>query len=146
MKFAPLTGFLLVAKGAARPTLVASGGPNAAPLAASALPRHAEPRSARVNVAGRPARALSLEAVAALPQQRPEPDAAKRPVVPHERVRISIRLTPDDHQRLRLAALKTRRSLQDIVTGALDAYLETLAPELRAGACACFRSVTSHAD
>ena len=145
MKFAPLTGFLLVAKGAALPALVASDGPNAASLAASALPRHAEPRSARVDVAGRPARALSLEALAPLPR-RPEPDAAKRPVVPHERVRISIRLTPDNHQRLRLAALKTRRSLQDIVTGALDAYLETLAPELRAGACACFRSVTSHAD
>jgi len=145
MKFAPLTGFLLVAKGAARPTLVESGGPNAASLTASALPRHAEPRSARVDVAGRPARALSLEALAPLPR-RPEPDAAKRAVVPHERVRISIRLTPDNHQRLRLAALKTRRSLQDIVTGALDAYLETLAPELRAGACACFRSVTSHAD
>jgi hypothetical protein len=65
----------------------------------------------------------------------PPPVRAQRPV-PVElparaKAAFTLRLDPDRHLRLRLATAVTRRSAQQIVTGALDEYLNSL-PELDA--------------
>jgi hypothetical protein len=44
---------------------------------------------------------------------------------------FTLRLDPDRHLKLRLACALTRRSAQQLVTGALDQYLNSL-PELEA--------------
>ena len=71
----------------------------------------------------------------AAPAQAPAPARARRPV-PIElparaKAAFTLRLDPDRHLRLRLATAVTRRSAQQIVTGALDEYLNSL-PELDA--------------
>lgn len=56
---------------------------------------------------------------------------------PGERARISIRLDHDRHLRLRIAAAHLDRSLQDIMTDALDRYLDEAAPDVAGGNCEC---------
>lgn len=78
--------------------------------------------------------------VVALPKRKPvaaapAPARAPRPVpadLPaRAKAAFTLRLDPDRHLRLRLATAVTRRSAQQIVTGALDEYLNSL-PELDA--------------
>ena len=65
----------------------------------------------------------------------PAPARVRRPVpvdLPaRAKAAFTLRLDPDRHLRLRLATAVTRRSAQQIVTGALDEYLNSL-PELEA--------------
>ncbi|HEY5723432.1 MAG TPA: hypothetical protein VIT45_14040 [Allosphingosinicella sp.] len=65
----------------------------------------------------------------------PPPARAARPVAvdlpARAKAAFTLRLDPDRHLRLRLATAVTRRSAQQIVTGALDEYLNSL-PELDA--------------
>jgi hypothetical protein len=65
----------------------------------------------------------------------PPPARAVRPVpidLPaRAKAAFTLRLDPDRHLKLRLATAVTRRSAQQIVTGALDEYLNSL-PELDA--------------
>jgi hypothetical protein len=63
--------------------------------------------------------------VVALPRTRPVVVGAKA------KAAFTLRLDPDRHLRLRLACAVSRRSAQQIVTGALDEYLNSL-PELDA--------------
>ncbi|WP_147274928.1 hypothetical protein [Ferruginivarius sediminum] len=56
------------------------------------------------------------------------------PAAGGERARISLRLDPERHRRLRLAAAHLDCSLQDLLIAALDEHLSGL----RLG-CACFR-------
>ena len=69
--------------------------------------------------------------VAAAPAKAP----ARRPIAvdlpARSKAAFTLRLDPDRHLRLRLACAVTRRSAQQIVTGALDEYLNSL-PELDA--------------
>jgi hypothetical protein len=70
--------------------------------------------------------------IIALPRRK----AAKKQAVPasgpaRAKSAFTLRLDPDRHLRLRLACAVTRRSAQQIVTGALDEYLASL-PELDA--------------
>ena len=78
--------------------------------------------------------------VVSLPKRKPlaaapAPARAPRPVqvdLPaRSKAAFTLRLDPDRHLRLRLATAVTRRSAQQIVTGALDEYLNSL-PELDA--------------
>jgi hypothetical protein len=75
--------------------------------------------------------------VVALPRRkaplRPSAPAAPAPLSGPARAKsaFTLRLDPDRHLRLRLACAVTRRSAQQIVTGALDEYLSSL-PELEA--------------
>ena len=65
----------------------------------------------------------------------PPPARAARPapvdLPARAKAAFTLRLDPDRHLRLRLATAVTRRSAQQIVTGALDEYLNSL-PELDA--------------
>ena len=53
------------------------------------------------------------------------------------RVKLSLRLGAERHLRLRLAAAHLRKSLQDVLTHALDAYLDRVAPVVARGHCDC---------
>jgi hypothetical protein len=56
------------------------------------------------------------------------------------RRRITLRLDPTRHRRLKLAAAHLNASLQDLVIAALDSHLMRVAPGLAAGGCACLGS------
>jgi hypothetical protein len=113
MTVASLTGQLLARKGEARPSIV----------------HGREPRPARSAPPPEPARCVP----AAAPQ--PAPAADPGPGAPDRRARLTLRLDPNRHRRLRLAAVHTERSLQQLMTAALDAYLAGLDLD-----CACVRS------
>ena len=53
--------------------------------------------------------------------------------------KVSLRLDPDRHQRLRIAALHQRRSGQQLLLAALDAYLDRSALTVLDGACTCLQ-------
>jgi hypothetical protein len=63
------------------------------------------------------------------PRRRPAPARAKDKMPARAKAAFTLRLDPDRHLRLRLAGAVTRRSAQQIVSEALDNFLETL-PEL----------------
>lgn len=54
-----------------------------------------------------------------------------------ERTRVSVRLDRDRHLKLKLTAAHLRNSLQDIITDALDRYLEQIGSEILPNDCAC---------
>ncbi len=66
-----------------------------------------------------------------------------------ERTRVSVRLDRDRHLKLKLTAAHLRNSLQDIITDALDRYLEQIGSEIVPNNCACLginnRGVTNAA-
>jgi hypothetical protein len=51
--------------------------------------------------------------------------------------RLSIRLDPEQHRRLRIVAAHTRQSIQAIVMTALDSYIGEAAPDLAKNGCRC---------
>lgn len=125
---ASLTGQLLVRKGAARPS-----------------PSQDASWSARLTASGH------IPAYAPPPSQSPSRLQADAPVPPVERktgalhlawpaqdakrtVKLSLRLDPERHRRLRLAAVHTDQSLQALLVNALDGYLEGLDVD-----CSCIR-------
>ena len=55
------------------------------------------------------------------------------------RVRMSIRMTPEQHLHLKLIAAHTRKSAQTIMDEALSEYVENHGEELIPAACACIR-------
>ena len=56
---------------------------------------------------------------------------------PAGRARVSVRLDRERHLKLKLTAAHLRRTLQDVITDALDRYLEQLGPEVLRTDCAC---------
>lgn len=54
-----------------------------------------------------------------------------------ERSRVSVRLDRERHLKLKLTAAHLDSSLQDVMTDALDRYLEQLGPEVLRNDCAC---------
>lgn len=124
MKPATLSSSLLIRKGTATPV----------PHTASPLPT-GQPETARQERA---------RARSSLRQVSPPQDEAAGHHDDHDlkqdhfgRVRLSIRLDPDRHLRLKLLAAHTRSSVQDLLIAALDAYLEDMGQSVNDGACAC---------
>ncbi len=62
--------------------------------------------------------------------QRFLPRRNKRKAKPDGRVRSSFRLDPGLHRKLKLAAAQTGRPQRELVSAALDKYLEDVAREL----------------
>ena len=54
-----------------------------------------------------------------------------------DRVRLTLRLDQDRHRVLRLLSVHTGRSLQDILTAALDEYVAEFKARSSSEACAC---------
>ena len=113
----PLTASLLARKGTAVPSrLFAVAPPPAAPRIAE--PRIVEPRIVESRIVeSRPT------ALAAAPST-----ALSRKHILKNRRRITLRLDPDQHMRLKLAGAHLGMSLQDIMIAALDAHLVREAP------------------
>lgn len=108
---ARLTGALLARKGTASP---ADGLAGAAMALSQPLPPWSVPRPVAVRESAR----------------NPHP----APGQPEERVAMTLRLDPSRHTRLKICAARRNRTSQDVVTEALDAYLEACG-----GDCACLR-------
>ena len=64
-----------------------------------------------------------------VPRPRPATTAAKTKVLAREKAAFTLRLDPDRHLKLRLAAAVSKCSAQQLVTEALDAFLAGM-PEL----------------
>ena len=109
---ASLTSALLVRKGAAIPAGYSA-------LAAAAR-------------AGRP-RPLDPAGVGSPKRRRSER-------LPDLRTRISLRLDPERHLKLKLSAAHLHRNLQDVLIAALDSYLDQIGPTVKAGTCACLEA------
>lgn len=129
MKSASLTSTLLARKGTAGPSRL----------------RHVDSETVELRSLAPPAKSLTDIALAGGRQgtaENPEPEAGRvRPthaiamrksVVPKPgtgqtgRVKMSLRLERNRHARLRAAATHTGRHMQDIMSVALDRYLEIL--------------------
>ncbi len=78
----------------------------------------------------------------------PKPDsgavATDGPNGPAHRARLTLRLEPDRHLKIRLAAAHMNLSLQDIMTDALDRYLAEIKPPNLNGACNCLAGPKIH--
>jgi hypothetical protein len=57
--------------------------------------------------------------------------------LPDLRTRISLRLDPDRHLKLKLSAAHLHKNLQDVLIAALDSYLDRIGPTVKDGSCAC---------
>ena len=70
-------------------------------------------------------------------------DATGEPCVPglemDKTVKVSLRLDPERHLRLRLASAHLRRSAQKILMSALESYLDTTVGTPANATCACFK-------
>ena len=56
------------------------------------------------------------------------------------RAKLTMRLDRERHFRLKLVAAHLKRSSQEVLTQALDAYLDQLAPAMMNGGCACLEA------
>lgn len=132
---ASLTGSLLVRKGAAAPSPFRHESGSDAPSRSRFKPKLA-PSPVTLRAAN------DKLARAAKGNGKPRGPRAKTPVEPardgssHVR-RFTLRLSPDQHLKLRLASVHLGRSGQKLVLEAVNEYLERIAPELRDGDCAC---------
>jgi hypothetical protein len=137
---APLTAALLANKGAAAPSRSVS----------SLLSSFAEEELAATHPVQAPRAKAEATAAAARPvdQARQAARASgsggaprKAATVPaKDRIKLSLRLTEEEHLRLKLAAAHMRESSQTILMMALEDYLKRLAPDVRSGDCACLMS------
>lgn len=64
-------------------------------------------------------------------------DSGDPPQTEGGRTRVSVRLDRERHFKLKLTAAHLESSLQDIVTDALDRYLEQIGPEVLRNDCTC---------
>jgi hypothetical protein len=108
MTVASLNATLLARKGGARPAV--PGAEPAAPAGSTSPPPSAQP-------------AQAAGPTAPAPRLRP---AAAEPAPGGARARLTLRLDPERHRRLRLAAAHLDRSLQALLTDALERYLAEL--------------------
>lgn len=131
---ASLTGSLLVRKGAAAPSpfKFEAGKREArtdAPPRRRFTPKLApSPESLRADN-DKPAKAAKRSG-----KPRPAPSGGEGS---SEIRRFTLRLSPDQHLRLRIASVHLGKSGQKLLLQALDEYLDRVAPELRDGNCAC---------
>lgn len=121
---AVLSGAMLARKGAAVPSGYTPMRPRDISSAGSAAGNAA--RNASQN-AGDPAPASGCMAAA----------VGGPPPAEGERTRVSVRLDRERHFKLKLTAAHLESSLQDVITDALDRYLEQLGPEVLRNDCAC---------
>lgn len=121
---AALTGALLASKGAAAPS-------NSVSAFLEEQPTSQE--SSRKSVAAAPSQVRLQMADTVTSSQGSEASSSE---IAAARAKLSVRLDPDRHLRLKLAAAHLRRSSQAIMLDALDAYLSSVTPALDR-ACPC---------
>ena len=62
------------------------------------------------------------------------------------RVKMSLRLDPGRHLRLKLTAAHMRVSVQELLTNALDQYLNQVGPQVLGGDCRCANAPDVNSD
>ncbi|MCZ6858884.1 MAG: hypothetical protein O7I42_01150 [Alphaproteobacteria bacterium] len=149
---ASLTGSLLVRKGAAEPSPFGHGASLDAPTPSrfapmqSPIPSQGAPSPAPFRTANdklTEAVGESGKTVAAAKQNdKPVESSAKTRIAPtgdgsSEVRRFTLRLSQDQHLKLRIASVHLGLSGQKLILEAVNEYLERVAPELRDGNCAC---------
>ncbi len=136
---ASLSSALLANKGAAAPM-------GSVTALLNNLPCDSRPTPAETPVSRKPETSLGARQPAVLSSKPPrrKPTRATHtgpthagPVKANARAKLSLRLDPERHLRLKLAAAHLRRSSQTIMLEALDAYLARIAPVIGDGECAC---------
>ncbi|MCB9960304.1 MAG: hypothetical protein H6843_17035 [Rhodospirillaceae bacterium] len=118
MKAAALNPSLLARKGAAHPsglTLLAG--------------RSDRKDGSDAGAGGCAAHAVGVDSTEALGEH---PHRGSGPVA-----KLTLRLDRERHLRLKLVGAHSRRSVQEILTSALDEYLDRVVPEAFNGRCAC---------
>ena len=107
----------------------------AARLRADLLARkgEAQPISGNEQPSARPSLQPREPLEVELPQTEPRRDKFGR-------VRVSLRLDPHRHLRLKLLSAHGRMSLQDTLIAALDAYLGDEGRSLNSGNCGCLQN------
>jgi hypothetical protein len=161
---AMLTSGLLARKGSAIPASLGlapyahaappgAPAPTAAPpLAPTAALRSVQPTSAalppRVDSwpplpfpTARAPQRPAPEAKVVAPEPAPAVDAPAVEALPADGklAKVSLRLDPKRHLKLRLAAAHQRRSGQQILLAALDAYVDGIAAGVAGGDCVCLK-------
>jgi hypothetical protein len=138
MKIASLTSALLARKGSAAPSSFAPAAV-ATPMreySAPVLEYSAPARSNATTPAPTARNDTSLVAKA-----MPHLNRSALPKLDHTgRVKVSLRLDPSQHLKLKLIAAHLRVSIQGLMTEALEGYLDQAAPESLKGKCACLGS------
>lgn len=120
---AVLSSALLARKGTAVPTGYSPVRPDAG------VPARTVPDTSRPEPVAAPVR---LAVAGHGPAGKPAKSAK-----PNERARVSVRLDKELHLKLKLSAAHLDQSLQDVVTDALEKYLEQLSPEILRSECRC---------
>lgn len=143
-KVVVLHSALLARKGEARPSLFGSS----SPLAVEGVRDGRPTVTLDSGIGGAPANTPDelVEAKEARGDRRAAPVAAiSAAIAPGKggrkgrRVSLSLRLDAERHRRLRIFSACTRRSMQDVLTAALDGYLAREAFATDHG-CACLRT------
>jgi hypothetical protein len=131
LKTASLTSALLARKGAAAPAAIAP----AAVVAPTVLEYRAPvwPKPAAPAPVVRPGPMLDAG-------REPSREATRSPKADHTGwVKLSLRLDPRQHLRLKLIAAHLRVSIQSLMTEAFDRYLEQATPPSLKETCGCLR-------
>ena len=126
---AVLSGALIARKGAAAPTGYTPIRPRDVNAGSSANENAAPPDT------DYPAPEAVSATVSAIAPARAATGAAA--ATEGERARVSVRLDPDRHLKLRLTAAHLHNSLQNIMTDALDRYLEQIGRDVLGNNCTC---------
>lgn len=120
---ASLTSSLMARKGAAGPS------PLEQEDAEQVDDRPAPPRLVSTSPLGAKTGTPAKPRKSAKPAKAPASDTDKR--------RFTLRLSEDQHIRMRLASVHLHMSAQQMVMKALDRYLAETVPHIRGGDCAC---------
>jgi len=135
---APLTAALLASKGRAAPSRssmssLLNGFDDEAPAVTPAVTM--SPVSARED--GEDGNAAQSSFSGGKGSGSGRAPSRKNPAADKARIKLSLRLTDQQHLRLKLAAAHLRQSSQTILMAALEDYLARKAPEIGGGDCAC---------
>lgn len=145
-RVARLTSALLVKKGNAAP---ASYGQPVQSLSSFLKRSEEEGRRLEVVPTARQSTPRRIEVAHEPPVPRtppPRKPALSRRMRRDSRARLGLRLEGDAYLRLKLVAAHRRCTLQQVLIDALDHYLETVAPSVPRGRCACLEAGAGCAD
>lgn len=135
----------MIRKGAAPLTsrLVAKG--RAAPAVSAALRSLVsfKPAAPRSRIEPKPVQQLEqqpqpkLEQPPTKPEGKPQPERTVRTRRRGPRTRVSFRIDPERHLKLRLLAAHLRRRVQEVLIAAIDLHLDEAAELIGSGRCTC---------
>lgn len=148
MKAAFLTGNLIAAKGSARPSAaitqpleLISDNPGHDKALNIAAPAFVPPRPGRHSESPETAFPCGLNDRKCLSSSVELSDMGEKMKQDnHGRVRLSIRMTPEQHLKLKILSAHSRKSVQSLMIDALDKQVSDYAANNLKGQCACINN------